>query len=95
MDHVFKEQLEIAEAQILQENAASIEVLIVPRGGFAASAEADLLREIRMRLGDEIRVDLKRVEQIPREPNGKFRAVKSRVGRQPTQSGVETDGGEG
>jgi phenylacetate-CoA ligase len=95
MDHVFKEQLEIAEAQILQEDSGSIEVLLVPRGGFNASAEADVLREIRMRLGEEIRVDLKRVERIPREPNGKFRAVKSRVGRQPTQSGVETDGGEG
>ena len=95
MDHVFKEQLEIAEAQILQEEASAIEVLIVPRGGFDAAAEADVMREIRMRLGDEIHVDLKRVGEIPREPNGKFRAVKSRVGRQPTQASVEMDGREG
>ncbi len=95
MDHVFKEQREIAEAQILQDDASAIEVLIVPRGGFDVAAEAAVMREIRMRLGDEIRVDLRRVEGIPRESNGKFRAVKSRVGRQPTQSGVSEDGGEG
>ena len=95
MDHVFKEQLEIAEAQILQEDASAIRVLIVPRGGFDAAAEADVLREIRMRLGDEIRVDLERVREIPREANGKFRAVKSRVGRQSTQTSVELDGREG
>lgn len=83
MDHVFKEQLEIAEAQILQEDASAIEVRIVPRSGFDAAAEASVLQEIRSRLGDEIRVDLKRVREIPREANGKFRAVKSRVGGMP------------
>lgn len=98
MDHVFKEQLEVAEAQIIQDDASAIRVSIVPRGGFDAAAEADVMREIRMRLGDEIRVELERVEEIPREPNGKFRAVKSRVGRQATPSGVgsgRVDGGEG
>lgn len=88
MDHVFKEQLAIAEAQILQEDASAIDVLIVPRAEFDAAAEARVLGEIRMRLGDEIDVRLHRVEKIPREANGKFRAVKSRIGRQP-------DGGEG
>jgi phenylacetate-CoA ligase len=81
LDHIFKEQLDVAEAQILQEDVDSIEVRIIPRPSFDASAETGLLREIRSRLGDEIRIDLRRVEEIPREANGKFRAVKSRVGR--------------
>jgi phenylacetate-CoA ligase len=83
MDHIFKEQLDVAEAQILQEEAAAIEVLIVPRPSYAPATESALLREIRSRVGQEIRVDLRCVEEIPREPNGKFRAVKSSVGRQP------------
>ena len=96
MDHVFKEQLEIAEAQILQDDASAIEVRIVPRAGFDAAVEASVLSEIRMRLGEEIRVDLRRVREIPREANGKFRAVKSRVGGQPGTRTAETDrGGEG
>lgn len=81
LDHVFKEQLDIAEAQIVQETTDSIEVHIVPRASFGTRAEQGLLKEIRSRLGDEIRIDLRRVDEIPRESNGKFRAVKSTVGR--------------
>jgi hypothetical protein len=39
------------------------------------------MREIRSRLGDAIRVEITYVDAIPREQNGKFRAVKSAVGR--------------
>ena len=81
LDHIFKEQLAVAEAQILQEESDRIEVRIVPRAGFDARAEQELMKEIRSRLGDAIRIDLVRVDEIPREANGKFRAVKSKVGR--------------
>ena len=81
LDHIFKDQLAVAEAQILQEDVASVEVRIVPRMEFDDRAEASLMREIRSRLGEEIRIELRRVDQIPREENGKFRAVKSTVGR--------------
>lgn len=82
LDHIFKEQLDVAEAQIVQETAEAIEVRIVPRPSFDARAEAGLLKEIRSRVGDQIRIELVRLQEIPREPNGKFRAVKSAVGRQ-------------
>lgn len=81
LDHIFKDQLDIAEAQILQEAVDSIEVQIVTRASFDARAEQGLLKEIRSRLGDEIRIDIRCVDEIPRESNGKFRAVKSSVGR--------------
>jgi hypothetical protein len=53
----------------------------VPRPSWNEAAERALLKEIRSRLGDEIRVDVRLTAEIPREPNGKFRAVKSKVGR--------------
>ena len=81
LDHVFKEQYDVAEAQIRQETKHAIEVLVVPRGSYTRSSERRLLKELRARLGDDIRVDIERVNSIAREPNGKFRAVKSRVGR--------------
>jgi phenylacetate-CoA ligase len=81
LDHVFKGELDIAEAQIIQETADAVEVRLVPRETFDTRAEQSLLKEIRSRLGDEIRIDLRRVDEIPREANGKFRAVKSAVGR--------------
>jgi hypothetical protein len=45
------------------------------------ASERALLKEFRDRLGDQIRIELRYVESIPREPNGKLRAVKSAVGR--------------
>ena len=81
LDHIFKEQLDVAEAQIVQETAEAIEVRIVPRPSFDARAEAGLLKEIRSRVGDQIRIELVRLQEIPREPKGKFQAVKSAVGR--------------
>jgi phenylacetate-coenzyme A ligase PaaK-like adenylate-forming protein len=53
----------------------------VPRPSFDARAEAGLLKEIRSRLGDQIRIEIVRLHEIPREANGKFRAMKSAVGR--------------
>lgn len=81
LDHVFKEQHDVAEAQILQESKEEIEVLVVPLPGYDRSTERALIREIRVRLGDEIGIRIRHVDKIPREPNAKFRAVKSRVGR--------------
>jgi phenylacetate-CoA ligase len=84
LDHIFKEQLDIAEAQILQESSEAIEVLVVPRLSYAAHSERALRKEIRARLGEVMRVDIRLVDAIAREPNGKLRAVKSRVGRSVT-----------
>ncbi|MAJ59441.1 MAG: hypothetical protein CL936_04920 [Deltaproteobacteria bacterium] len=81
LDHIFKEQAEILEAQILQDSPESIEIIFVPSAEFNHTSEEALLREVRKRMGDQMHIDLKRVHSIPRERNGKFRAVKSRVGR--------------
>jgi hypothetical protein len=40
-----------------------------------------VIKQIRSRLGFEIEIRIRLVNSIPREPNGKFRAVKSAVGR--------------
>jgi phenylacetate-CoA ligase len=91
LDHIFKAQLEVAEAQIVQEAPEAVRVLLVPRGGYSGASERALLKEMRARLGNEIEVEVRLVEEIPREPNGKFRAVKSRVGRiERTQPGFAT-----
>jgi phenylacetate-CoA ligase len=80
LDHIFKEQLDVFEAQILQETRQAVEILVVPGRSYDAASERKLLREVRSRLGEEIDVKLRLVDAIPRESNGKFRAVKSSVG---------------
>ena len=83
LDHIFKEQLDVAEAQIVQETRDAVEVRIVRRPSWSPASERSLMKEIRSRLGDAIRVELVFLDAIPRESNGKFRAVKSAVGREP------------
>jgi phenylacetate-CoA ligase len=81
LDHIFKEQFDVAEAQIIQPDKRSIEVFIVPRPAYSNNSNRRLLREIRARLGDEMKIKIQILDSIPREANGKFRAVKSRFGR--------------
>jgi len=81
LDHIFKEQLDVAEAQVLQETPKSIEVHLVPRENYTEASERRLLEEFRSRVGEEIEIKVRLVDSIPREPNGKFRAVKSNAVR--------------
>jgi phenylacetate-CoA ligase len=79
LDHIFKEQYEIEEAQIVQHQVDSVKVLVVAGSGFADRDRKNLEREVHARLGPRIRVDIELVPAIEREPNGKFRAVKSSI----------------
>jgi len=81
MDHAFKEQLDVAEAQIVQTDPESIDLMIVPGATYGEASQRSVLKEIRSRLGHDIQVRIRLVSSIPREPNGKFRAVKSSVAR--------------
>ena len=81
LDHVFKEQLAIDEAQIVQERRDAIKVFVVPGQNFDDTESRRLERSIRSRLGSDINIEIVAVSTIAREPNGKFRAVKSSVGR--------------
>ena len=81
LDHIFKEQFDVAEAQIVQISGTSISVLIVPRSSYSNASNRALMREIRARLGTKMEIKIEIKDSIPREANGKFRAVKSEFGR--------------
>ena len=74
MDPVFKADLAIREAQIIQQPSRAIRVLVAPAPQYSSADEETLTREIRARLGD-VPVRFELVERIPRTANGKFRAV--------------------
>lgn len=79
LDHVFKDALSVKEAQIRQTESDRLHVLLVPLRGFDEAARRHVESELRARLGASIRIDLELVEAIPRQPNGKFRAVVSEL----------------
>ncbi len=74
LDPVFKAQLPIREAQIIQETLDRVRVRYVPADGFSPADARLIVERLQQRMGD-IEVILEATDAIPREPNGKFRAV--------------------
>ncbi len=74
LDPAFKGTMPILEAQVIQESLESIRILYVPAPGFDLKTKHALGRAVRDYLGP-VEVILEEVGQIPREKNGKFRAV--------------------
>jgi phenylacetate-CoA ligase len=75
LDPVFKSQLGIREAQIVQESLGQIRVLVVPASTAGSVDRASIASRLRARVGDDVEVLVVMVDAIPRTSNGKFRAV--------------------
>ena len=82
LDPVFKADLPIREAQIIQQTADTLRVLYVPTAAYTTADGEALIARIHDRVGGEMRVMLEPVDEIPRSAGGKFRAVVSHVARQ-------------
>ena len=89
LDPVFKSDIPIQEAQIVQEALDFFRVLIIATPSFTFAHERALVSALQERVGT-VRVQVERVASIPRSANGKFRAVISRVG-----SRIQSDPMEG
>ncbi len=74
-DHVFKALTFIREAQIRQRQPGAIEVHVVPREAWTPQHEAALRRELALRMGDDLQVQVVLQPQLPRTPRGKLRLV--------------------
>ncbi|MFA5404088.1 MAG: hypothetical protein WC358_04060 [Ignavibacteria bacterium] len=79
LDHLFKDSVNIIEAQIYQDNIESVELKIVVNNEFSKKDEEKLLRESRLRLGDSIKIKIEIVPFIQRNENGKFRFIISKL----------------
>ncbi|MFC1601064.1 phenylacetate--CoA ligase family protein [Candidatus Sumerlaeota bacterium] len=90
LDHVFTTDGRVREGQFVQPALDRLTVKIVRDSGYGRAHEQRLLRDLRLFLGEEIAVELEYVEEIAREPNGKFRQVISRIAR-PGDTTVQTD----
>ncbi len=79
LDHLFKDMLNVKEAQIVQESIESVTINIVKRNGFNSSDLQLLKQEARLRLGSEIKLIFKFVDNLNRDRSGKLRFVISNV----------------
>ena len=79
LDPVFKTDLKIREAQIIQHSLNEIEILVVPSGGFSEADSRSIISRTHDRVGKDMKVYITLVKSIPRGPNGKFKAVESKI----------------
>jgi phenylacetate-CoA ligase len=78
LDPLFKGDLPIHEAQIIQEALDCIRVRYVPTPKFRADHESVIIKRLQARMG-KVKVVMEPIAEVPRGPNGKFRAVICRL----------------
>jgi phenylacetate-CoA ligase len=88
-DYVFKDALNVKEVQVVQEKLGEIAVRLVRRDGYGSGDEAEIRVEIQRWISPQLVVRFEYVQEIERQPNGKFRAVLSRLKTQPHIPAVE------
>ncbi len=74
----------IREGQVIQESLTHIRLCLVVTADFNDEDRAVLTKRFADRLGPEVYVSLEFVDQIERTERGKFRAVISKIKRQPS-----------
>jgi phenylacetate-CoA ligase len=74
LDPVFKTNLPVIEAQIIQETLDRVRVRYLPAPDYTPQAGRSIIARLQERMGP-VEVVLEAVQEIPRGANGKFRAV--------------------
>jgi phenylacetate-CoA ligase len=74
LDPVFKADLPVREAQIVQDALNRVRVRYVPTAAFTADTAHTLVERLQARMGG-VTVVLEPLAQVPRTAAGKFRAV--------------------
>ena len=75
MDHIFKDLVNIREAQIFQDVPGRIQIRIVRGASYGENDEKRLHAEMRKRLGAETEVKIEYWKSLPRASGGKLRFV--------------------
>lgn len=79
MDHIFKNTVNIKEAQIRQISRSAITVRLVHGRAYTSEDEQQLLREMRKRVGAETEIAIEYADALPRTRTGKLRFVVSEL----------------
>ena len=77
MDHIFKDMVNVREAQIHQERVGEITLRVVRGDAFAHDDEQAILRETVKRVGTETKITIDYWDVLPRSRTGKLRFVVS------------------
>ena len=90
LDPVFKSNIRIRESQIIQEDFSEFTIRVVPDKDFGEEDMQSIESRLKDRVGNDVTVRFEVVDEIPRGPNGKFKAVVSKITREKLP-GVKTE----
>lgn len=79
LTHPFKPLDSIEASQLVQTDLDRLLVRLIPRPEYAEKDAQHLIRELKARLGEDMRIDIELVESMPRTARGKFKWVISEV----------------
>jgi phenylacetate-CoA ligase len=79
MDHIFKDMVNVREAQIRQAVPGELVMHVVRGSEYSDADEHMLLEETAKRVGEDMRVEIEYVDALPRTSSGKLRFVVSDV----------------
>jgi len=77
--YVLREVEGVAEFKFIQHTVDQIEILVVPNRDWAVEAEQRICHGIRGRLGENVKIEVRLVDELPPEASGKHRYVVSHV----------------
>ncbi len=79
LTHPFKPLHRVEKSQVIQEAADLLRIRIVPRPGYGSADTEHLVREMKLRVGEAMRIEVELVQEIPVGASGKYRWVISRL----------------
>lgn len=79
LTHPFKPLDSIEASQLVQTDLDRLLIRLIPRPEYRTQDADHLIRELKARLGQEMRIDIELVEEMPRTARGKFKWVISEV----------------
>jgi phenylacetate-CoA ligase len=79
MDHIFKDMVNIREAQIYQGRPGKMTIRVVRGDGYSDDDQYLLLQEARKRVGEDMDISIEYVDHLERSSTGKLRFVVSDV----------------
>ncbi|HLV88244.1 MAG TPA: hypothetical protein VKV39_14760 [Candidatus Sulfotelmatobacter sp.] len=81
-DYVFKDTVNVKEAQVVQDQLGSIRIRIVKRPQYSSVDERFISSEVKRWISPRLETTFEYVPEIERESSGKFKAVKSELAHQ-------------
>ena len=74
--HLFYEKPQVTQFQLIQEDEHRLRLLVVSREQPSLN---DIVQAIHQRVGDNVKIDIEMVAEIPPSPSGKYRFTVSRL----------------